>query len=123
MIEGCVNDALEPVVEIGLKQGEAVTTILATLDTGFGGALCLAEQHVDRLDMTFVYAEPYELANGEIIAKEVFKGTVVFDGREEEVNLILTASQDSLIGASLLRRYRVCIDYPQRTLQVIEALR
>ena len=80
MIEGCVNDALEPVMEIGLKQGEAVTTILATLDTGFSGALCLAEQHVDRLDMTFVYAERYELANGEIIAKEVFKGTVVFDG-------------------------------------------
>ena len=38
MIEGYVNDALEPVAEIGLKQGKAVTTILATVDTGFSGA-------------------------------------------------------------------------------------
>jgi len=37
MIEGIVNEALEPIVEIGLKQGEAVTTILVVVDTGFTG--------------------------------------------------------------------------------------
>lgn len=35
MIEGRVDEALEPVVGIGLKRGDTITTILATVDTGF----------------------------------------------------------------------------------------
>jgi len=118
MIEGHVNEFLEPVVEIGLKQGDAVTTIPAILDTGFSGSLCLAEQHVDRLEMTFQFVERYELANGEVIAKDVFRGSIVFDGRQQEVELMLTASQDTLIGAFLLKGCRLMIDYPGRTVQV-----
>jgi len=42
----------------------------------------------------------------------------VCDGREQEVELILTASQDTLIGASLLKGYRLMIDYPGRTVRI-----
>ena len=41
MIEGYVNEALEPVVEIGLKCEDAITVIPAVVDTGFSGYLCL----------------------------------------------------------------------------------
>lgn len=47
MIEGYVNEFLEPLVEIGLKRGDTVTSIPAVVDTGFSGYLCLAEQHID----------------------------------------------------------------------------
>jgi len=113
MIEGYVNEVLEPVVEIGLKRGDVVTRISAVVDTGFSGCLCLAEQWIDQLEMTFEFAEPYELANGEVIAKDVFQGNIVFDEREQEVDLILTASPDTLVGASLLKNYRLSIDYPK----------
>ena len=54
MIEGHVKEeSLEPVVEIGLKGGGIVTMISAVVDTGFSGYLCLPEQCVDQLDMTF----------------------------------------------------------------------
>jgi clan AA aspartic protease len=118
MIEGYVNEALEPVVEIGLKRGDAVTTISAIVDTGFSGSLCLAEQHLNQLEMTFEYAESYELANGEVIVKDVFRGSIVLDGREHEVDLILTASQDTLIGASLLKDYKLSIEYPKRIVRI-----
>jgi predicted aspartyl protease len=40
MIEGRVNDeSLEPMVEIGLKQGDTLTMIQAVVDTGFSGYL------------------------------------------------------------------------------------
>lgn len=123
MIEGYVNETLEPVVEIGLKQGNVITMIPAVVDTGFSGYLCLAEQYVDQMEMVFEFAEPYELANGEIIVKDVFRGSIVFDGREQEVHLILTASQDTLIGASLLQDYRLSIDYPRRTVRIEQAMR
>jgi clan AA aspartic protease len=118
LIEGYVNEALEPLIEIGLAQGEVVTMVSAVIDTGFSGSLCLAEQHIDHLDMTFVYAEPYELANGEVLVEDVFRGSIVFGGRKQEVDLILTASQDTLIGASLLKDYNLGIDYPGRLVRI-----
>ena len=118
MIKGHVNDSLEPVVEIGLKRGESVTMIPAIVDTGFSGYLCLAEGHIDQLEMTFTFVERYELANGEVIAKDVFLGNVVFDGREQEIDCIVTASEDTLIGASLLKNDEIHIDYPKRTVQI-----
>lgn len=51
MIEGAVNEALEPVIEIGLKRSE-ITLIPAMPDTGFSVYLCLAEHHVEQLDIT-----------------------------------------------------------------------
>lgn len=40
MIEGRVNDeSLEPMMEIGLKQGDRLTMIQAVVDTGFSGYL------------------------------------------------------------------------------------
>lgn len=118
MIEGYVNEALEPVLEIGLKQGDSVTTIPAIVDTGFSGGVCLSEEHVEHIEMTFEYAEPYELANGEVIVKDVFRGTIVFDGRAREVDVIFTASQDSLIGASLLKNHKLSISYPERSVRI-----
>jgi clan AA aspartic protease len=118
MIEGYVNEALEPIVQIGLKQGGPVTTIPAVVDTGFSGGLCLSEKYVDNIAMTFEYTEPYELANGEVIFKDVFRGSVVFDGREQEVDLIFTSSPDSLIGASLLESSALSINYPERTVRI-----
>src|SRR5215471_15371909 len=102
MVEGRVNENLETVVEIGLKRGDIVTWIRAIVDTGFSGTLCLAEQYVDQIDLDFKFVERYELANGEVIVKDVFRGGIVFDGYEQEIDLIFTASQDTLIGASLL---------------------
>jgi clan AA aspartic protease len=118
MVEGYVNELLEPIVEIGLVQEDRVTTIPAVVDTGFSGYLCLSEQHIAHLDMTFEFAEAYELANGEVIIRDVFQGSVVFDGWEQEIHLILTASYDTLIGASLLQGYSLNIDYPGQMVRI-----
>lgn len=42
----------------------------------------------------------------------------MFNGRELEVDLILTVSQDTLIGASVLKEYKLSIDYPGRTVRI-----
>jgi len=114
MIKGEVTEALDPVIEIGLKDGETVSMIEAIVDTGFSGYLCLSEQWVDKLDMSFGFVESYEMANGEIITRDVFRGVIRFDGQERGVDVILTTSDDTLIGASLFKEYLVAIDYPRR---------
>ena len=81
MIKGYVNEALEPVVEIGLKRRGG----------GYNGPrgyrLCLAERHIEHLEMVFEFAEPYELANGEVVIMDVLRRTIMFGGRAQEVHL------------------------------------
>jgi len=71
--------------------------------------------------MIFKFVERYELANGEVIAKDVFRSSIVFDGREQEADLILTTSRDTLIGAALLKDYQLSIDYPRRAVRIERA--
>ena len=123
MITGRVSDTLELLVEVGLKRGDRITTVSAVVDTGFSGTLCLAERSSELLDLEFRFIERYELANGEVIAKDVFRERIVFDGHEQEVESIFTASQDTLIGASLLQDYKLPVDYPVRTVQLKRAVR
>jgi predicted aspartyl protease len=50
MIEGYVSEALEPIVEIGLIEGNVVTTIPAIVDTGFSGYLCLSDRYAGQIE-------------------------------------------------------------------------
>lgn len=118
MIRGYVNEALEPVIELGIRHGTRTTLVEAVVDTGFSGSLCLSEQHLDDLEMIYAYAESYELADGQVVSKDVFQGVIVFEGSAHTVELILTASADTLVGASLLKAYRLTIDYPERSVRL-----
>ncbi len=80
MIRGHVTATFDPVIELGLKHGDSVAVIPAVIDTGFNGMLCLAERYQAQLDVTALFIERYELANGEVVAQEVFAGRIVWDG-------------------------------------------
>lgn len=118
MIEGYVSQVLEPVIEIGLSRAGTLTNIPAVVDTGFSGHVCLSEQYLEQIDLTFRYVERYELADGAVVVKDVFRGTIVFDEERREVNVILTASQDTLIGSSLLDGRRLTVDYLGRRVRI-----
>jgi len=80
--------------------------------------VCLAERYLAQMTLLFKFAEQYELANGEIVGQKVFEGRIVWDGRDQEVEVILTASQDTLIGAALLQPYTLTIDYPNQAVRL-----
>lgn len=118
MITGYVSDGLEVTVEIGLLGESTLMRIPAIIDTGFSGYLALSERYIDDLEMSFKYVERYELADGSIIVKDVFHARIILGSEERDVYTIVTASTDTLIGAGLLRRHHVAIDYPQRIVQI-----
>lgn len=121
MIDGEVNDALEPVIEIGLVGGERTAVIEAIVDTGFSGQLCLSKRYLAELDLAPKFVERYELANGEVIVEDVYGGTIAFDGQERDVDLILTDSQDTLVGAELLGEYELRINYVAKAVRIAKA--
>ena len=64
--------------------------------------VCLAERYLEQIALTFQFIERYELANGSVMAQDVFRGRIVFDGQEQGVELIVTTSHDTLISVALL---------------------
>jgi hypothetical protein len=53
-----------------------------------------------------------ELANGAQNYELVFAGSARFFGETQDVQIMLTARADALIGTRLLNRYDLAIDFP-----------
>jgi len=74
----------------------------AIVDTGFNGYLCLAENLIDKMDLSYIGTDLFELGNGDIVENDIFSGRILFDERECDVLVILSTSPDVLIGTNLL---------------------
>lgn len=94
------------------------TMIPAVIDTRFSGDLCLSHQHLESMDLEFSYVDRYELADGTIVAKDVFAGRAEFDGELRLFDVILTDSRDTLIGGSMMKTHVLTVDYAAGTVHL-----
>ena len=118
MNEGFVNDGLEPMVELELITEGETEKIFAVVDTGFNGHLCLAEDQIDKMDLTYAGTDLFELGNGELVENDIFSGRIIFDGRECDVLVIISTSSDVLIGTSLLKTKTFLVDFVDRKVRI-----
>jgi clan AA aspartic protease len=98
--------------------GRRPYSISVVVDTGFGGYLLLSARYRKKLELTPVAFDRYELADGRVKRVRVYLSRVLFGGKDMPVLVALTGSEDSLIGASLLKRRRLSISYPARTVTI-----
>ena len=94
---------------IGTRQTIAITAIV---DTGFDGDLCLPTRHAVQLGLELIGEQHIELADGTQRYELVFAGSVRLFGETRTVEIMLTKSEDALLGTRLLDHYRVSIDFP-----------
>ncbi len=110
MVLGVVNARLEPIVVLSLI-GESGRTreIEAVIDTGFDDFLFLPSEMVSDLRLKFAYATPLVLADGTMGKSDVFRVTVMWDGRAREVRAIASNGM-ALIGMGMLEGHRLLVD-------------
>ncbi|MFH1563314.1 MAG: clan AA aspartic protease [Nitrospirota bacterium] len=119
MIKGYISEDLEPIIEIELiDENHNLSKINAVVDTGFTGYLCLSENLVEKMRLEYLFTDNYELANGKIVEEDVFAGNVIFDNKKEDVSVILSKSEDNLIGACLLKNKKVTINYVTKEIEI-----
>jgi clan AA aspartic protease len=94
---------------IGSRQTLALTTII---DTGFDGYLCLPTRLAVQLGLELIGEQLIELADGSQRNELLFAGSVRFFGETREVQIMLTDSEDALVGTSLLNHYQLAIEFP-----------
>ena len=109
MIEGVVNAAYEAVVTLPLRGPDGQSReIDAVVDTGYNGFLTLPTTVVAELGLAFGGISRATLADGSVVAFDVYDVTVIWDGIARYISAN-AADSTPLVGMSLLDRHDLSI--------------
>src|ERR1700693_3173708 len=94
--------AMTPRARIEVVGSRQTIDLVAIVDTGFDGYLCIPVRAAVSLGLQLIGEEDVELADGTKRKQLVFASSVRFHGRTMQVPIMLTDSEDALIGTGLL---------------------
>lgn len=92
--------------------------IEALVDTGFTDYLSLPRAYRKVLGLEPVGWYRFELADGRIVRTRVHLGRIRFHGRTHAVPIVLTRSQDALLGTQMFRGRKLIIRYARKLVRV-----
>ena len=120
MIQAYFDDSGNPKVKIAVGGSRMQMEVAALIDTGFNGYITLPSTIATQLGLELTSVTWVELADGSVIRNSVFSGHATFGGQSQEVEIMLTDSDEALIGTSLLSNYQLTIDFVNRTIEIKE---
>ena len=101
-MRGYFDDTGQPRITVLLSGNRGETTIDPLIDTGFDGALCVPIPIAIPLGLELYGDHYYELADGTVRHDVTFQGTVHLAEETRRTEIILTESEDALLGSELL---------------------
>jgi len=119
MMIGFFDESGHPKIEIRVIGEREDVAITPTIDTGFDGQLCLPVEIAIQLGLELVSRVSVELANGSRQKTLVFSGTIEMGNQEVGAEIILTESDDPLIGTGLLKNMVLNIDFGERKVEIL----
>ena len=117
-MKGYVNEYGQPLVEITVMGTRKESTCPAVVDSGFNGDVCVPTSIAIQLGLELVATYTIELADGTVRNELIFAGEVVFNGRKESAEILLTEAQDTLLGTGLLMGRVLEIDFLKRAVEI-----
>lgn len=112
---GSVNAFREAMVEIRFVDGKSFECVI---DTGFDGALILPAPFVKLLSLPIVARLAFELVGGLRMNADVALGEIEWLGQRRAVEVILSESEDALIGTELFEGATLVIDFADRAVRI-----
>lgn len=109
-MKGFFSDG-KPKIEMTVIGLDDKIKVPALVDTGFDGALMLSLPAALQIGLRLSNMVQVELADGSIKNEFVFDAKVVLDGETIPVNVLLTSSDENLVGTALLQTQSLMIDF------------
>jgi clan AA aspartic protease len=110
MIWGRVTAARQVIIPLQIRGPDGRSeSIEAIVDTGFDGLLTLPPDLVAKLELPYGMTRSYELGHGGNVEFDVHRATVVWDGQEREVSVVVSRG-GALVGMALLEGFRLFAD-------------
>src|SRR6266536_2252536 len=104
----------KPKIELTVIGLDDKIKIPALVDTGFDGALMLSLPTALQIGLRLSNMVQVELADGSIKKEFVFEAKAVLDGETIPVDVLLTSSDENLVGTSLLQNQSLMIDFKRQ---------
>lgn len=111
MIHGTVNDDGTPVIRFAVAQ----QFLTAIIDTGFNGDLELPDELREHVNARFLCRVRSLLAAGQSVDEDNYLVEIQFDGKIVTAEATFSPGREILVGTHLLRRYRLEINFDQRS--------
>ena len=105
---GTVNSWREACLVLHLEGNLFVECVI---DTGFSGGLVLPRDVVDELGLTIFGQMPFEVVSGAQMSADFTEVKIKWLDEERIIDVIVSESDDALIGTALLDGARLTIDY------------
>ena len=114
-IDGNVDHStLAPYVKITVvSQTRDEIEVSAMIDTGYNGEVVLSEDKIRSLGLEFLGTIDTELADGEIVEMDLFKGWIKWFDRILEVAVGSSRSEDTLLGTLVLADCHLDINFKE----------
>jgi clan AA aspartic protease len=103
---------MTPTATVEVIGSRKTIELTAIVDTGFDGDLCVPIRDAVQLGLELIGESPVEFADGTRKNELLFAGSARFFGETHEVEIMVTTSQDALIGTRLLNHYSLAIEFP-----------
>lgn len=122
MIQGIVNAALEPTIELYVGQPDAQPrTIRAIIDTGFNDYLTLPAATVAELKLPLAMPTEATLADDRVVQANCYRARVTWDGQEREIP-VLAFEAGPFVGTALMRGYELSAEMVENGRLVLRRL-
>ncbi len=113
--KGFVNGNSEAILRIELSDGQSLDCIL---DTGFNGNLILPRSFVEKNSSSILFGVEVELAEGKIAEFGMTTIKIKWLDDEFPVTILVSESNERLIGTELLNNTVLEIDYKNLTVKI-----
>ena len=121
MIRGRVFGLQARIGVVFRTRGKQDMEIECVVDTGFEGALTLPREAIELLGLPYLTELAANLADDSEVKADVYVATIVWRGREVEA-ATLAMGRRPLIGAALMDRHHLGIDFKNNGLVTIDEL-
>jgi clan AA aspartic protease len=101
----------KPKIELTVIGLDSKIKVPALIDTGFDGALMLSLPAALQIGLRLSNMVQVELADGSIKNEYVFEAKAVLDKETIPVDVLLTSSDENLVGTALLQNQHLMIDF------------
>lgn len=113
--EGFVNENFEAILTIRLLNGSQLE---CALDTGFNGFLLLPRKFIEDNSLPFVGSEFVIMVEENTTEVEVVSGEIIWLGETLPVRILVSETEETLIGTKMLIDSKLEIDYKNLTVKI-----
>ena len=113
--KGIVNENLEAVLQVKLSNG---STIECAIDTGFNSWLLLPRSFIEENSMKFIGSEKITMVEANEIFVETALAKVNWLNGELPTKILVSETDESLIGTQMLVNSVLEIDYENLTVSI-----